>query len=52
LKGHKSFLQLINDEKLLNFPNYDIRLKKEKYFITKAKNKSKEKEARKVANKA
>ena len=49
MKGHKSFLQLINDEKLLNFPTYDRRVKREKFYATRAKTMAKEKKARKEA---
>lgn len=51
MKGHKSFLQLINDEKMLNFPTYERRVKREKYYATRAKNIAKEKKARKEAAK-
>ena len=49
MKGHKSFLQLINDEKSLNFPKYESRVKREKFYATRAKNKIKEKKARREA---
>lgn len=49
MKGHKSFLQLINDEKLLNFPTYDRRVKREKFYATRAKTLAREKKARKEA---
>lgn len=34
---------------MMNFPSYVNRIKREKYMETKAKNKSKEKKARKIA---
>jgi len=36
---------------MLNFPTYERRVKREKYFATKARNKSKEKAARREAAK-
>ena len=42
-------MRLIHDEKMMNFPCYVDRVKRDKYMATRAKNKSKEKKARKLA---
>lgn len=49
IKGRKAFLRLIHDEKMMNFPSYENRLKRDKYMETRAKNKMLEKKLKKVA---
>jgi hypothetical protein len=48
IRGRKAFLRLIHDEKMMNFPSYEQRVKREKYIETRAKNIAKEKKARKI----
>jgi hypothetical protein len=33
-KGKKAFLALIHDEKVMNFPDFESRQKREKYWVT------------------
>ena len=49
IRGRKAFLTLIHDEKMMNFPSYENRVKREKYLATRALNKSKEKKLKKAA---
>jgi hypothetical protein len=49
IKGRKAFLRLIHDEKMMNFPSYENRIKRDKFLETRAKNKRLEKKLKKVA---
>ena len=48
IRGRKAFLRLIHDEKMMNYPSYENRLKRDKYIETRAKNKRLEKKRKMV----
>lgn len=48
IRGRKAFLRLIHDEKMMNFPSYENRIKRDKYIETRAKNKRIEKKQKKM----